>query len=156
VPSVEGNPAYIFAGGTLVANDENSVTEPEAEANGEDNDYAPTDDIDGRGELAQHVEVTTVEGFADPVGTPLSLYDLLGTAIPTGDGGRLVADGDSDGDGEYADDDEGGIRIEWRLPDDVGNAVQTDSVDFSFVVGAVQSRHLENESDVSPLGYVSD
>ncbi|MFC5366394.1 SipW-dependent-type signal peptide-containing protein [Salinirubrum litoreum] len=155
VPSVEGNPAYVFAGGTLVANDENSVTEPEADADGEDDDYAPDDDIDGGGELAQHVEITAVQGFVDSVETPLSLYDLLTTAMPTADGGRLVTDCDPDGDDEYTEDDEQAIRVEWRLPNDVGNEVQTDSVDFSFEVGALQSRHTDGERVESPIGAES-
>lgn len=151
VPSIKGNPAYVFAGGTLVANDENSVTEPEAEVD-PNNDYDPDADIDGEGELAQNIKVTNVEGFADPVDAPLSLHELLTTAIPTADGGRLVSDGDDDGDEEYTENDEQPIRIEWRLPDDVGNAVQTDSVNFSFEVGAVQSRHTDASTTVSPIG----
>lgn len=54
---VVDNPAYMWACGELVANDENSVTEPEAGDDPNNTSPAPNADIDGDGELAQSIEV---------------------------------------------------------------------------------------------------
>jgi hypothetical protein len=156
IPSIEGEPAYVFAGGTLQANDENSVTELEAASDKENDDPAPDADIDGRGELAQNVAVGTVDGFADPIetdGTHVTLYDLLEIEIPTSEGGRQLFDGVDDGDGnEFTESDNHRLLIKWHVPENVGSEVLTDSVAFSFEVGAVPSHRHEPDVSDSPLG----
>ncbi|MFC5277885.1 VWA domain-containing protein [Halorubrum rubrum] len=51
------NDAWMYMNGALTANDENTVTEPEADSGEEDNDET-SDPIDGEGELADAIETT--------------------------------------------------------------------------------------------------
>ncbi|WP_256298239.1 choice-of-anchor W domain-containing protein [Haloarchaeobius salinus] len=160
--SIVDNPAWMWMCGELTANDENSVTEPEADADGEDNDYDPDGDIDGEGELADAMMVSLT--YCDEDGDPILdddeepiviLEGTLGEVMSQLDNG-VALDGDLEEDdrspfpGVESSNETAGpcVCVEWWVPTDVGNEIQTDSVEFDFSFVAVQSRH--NDGDVNP------
>ncbi|MFC5136049.1 MULTISPECIES: vWA domain-containing protein [Haloferacaceae] len=79
------NPAWMYMNGELTANDENTVTEPEAESDEENNDETDTS-IDGDGELADKIETTlwydencnnVLDGGEESGGNPLCVQMVL-------------------------------------------------------------------------------
>jgi len=139
--SIVNNPAHLWAGGELTANDENTVTEPEASADAENND--PNGSIEGDGELADAIQVTLGScGDADVPGLPIqgTLAEVLDQLNE--EGAYLgVFDG---GDSSEEPTDERCICLEWEVPTDVGNEIQSDSVAFDVIFHAEQERHNEN------------
>jgi len=168
-PQIDDNPAYLWLCGDLISNDENSVTEPEANAEEENDEDAPEADIDGDGELAQNVEVTVRyceigevgDGFepedAEPIGdTPAfsgTLADLLDTGLPLdGDSGVAEPGGQACFDGTGSAEVENPcICVDWEVPfEGVGNEIQSDSVEFDLSFHAQQCRH--NDGVQNPCG----
>ncbi|MFC4544583.1 SipW-dependent-type signal peptide-containing protein [Halosolutus amylolyticus] len=166
--SIVDNPAFVWAGGELTANDENGYTEPEPEtqAGGDANDPG---DPNGEGELADAIEATlrycgedadgaTVDGDAIESGT---LKEVL-AALADG----IALDGDGNGDAEPGDrvpfegveepdeHDDTCVCLEWEVPTSVGNEIQTDSVEFDLAFHAEQSRH--NTGENNPFADDSD
>ncbi|WP_340100076.1 SipW-dependent-type signal peptide-containing protein [Salinibaculum salinum] len=167
--SIVDNPGYIWAGGELTSNDENTVTEPEADSDKENN--AQTDSqIEGDGELADAIEgclFYTTHGDYDPAeqGRPTetrapgdeddiilegSLREIL-AALQTGvpldgsdDDGRQAFPGDEE---ESFDDDERCLGFWWEVPTSVGNEIQTDSLTFDITFYAVQERHNDGSDN---------
>ena len=163
-PVIDDNPAYMWLCGELTANDENTVTEPEADSDGE-KDAETSDDIDGDGELAQSVEVTVSYcDLADEIGdfdpgdvsssTEIwtgTLADFLATienGVPldgdgaTTDSGFLVPGDQACFDGESAEVvDNPCLCIDWEVPTEVGNEIQSDSLEFDLKFYAEQCRH---------------
>jgi predicted ribosomally synthesized peptide with SipW-like signal peptide len=172
--SIVDNPGYIWAGGELTANDENSVTEPEADDDPNNSTVDPDGDIDGSGELADAIEVTLF--YADPNFDPSvqgrpssssfsgtnfkgvifegSLKEALAylqTGVP------LDADPDDGEDDRDAFtgtssqnfDDDCCLGFAWEVPTSVGNEIQTDSVNFDLSFVAQQERH--NDGSQQPF-----
>ncbi|GAA0669333.1 SipW-dependent-type signal peptide-containing protein [Natronoarchaeum mannanilyticum] len=152
-PRINSNPAYLWLGGELTENHGNGLTEPEAEV----------DDADGagEGELAQSIDVTVSYCELNEVGDKFkpnkdiessteiwsgSLADFL-TENQMG----LPLDGDGDEGGERACFDASGdntcLCIDWEIPTDVGNEIQTDSVGFDLQFYAEQCRHNDGENN---------
>ncbi|RAW44894.1 hypothetical protein DQW50_12060 [Halorubrum sp. 48-1-W] len=161
--SIVDNPAYLWMCGELTSNDENTVTEPEADS-GDENNEQTTDDIDGDGELADAMQVTVSycdasgEVSDDIVsGSLAEVMDALSNGVP------LSGDGDPDApianrphfDGVDAafDDDVPQIADQcvcftWEVPgEEVGNEIQTDSVTFDFEFYAEQARHNDGTNN---------
>lgn len=167
--SIVDNPGYIWAGGELTASDENAVTEPEADASGENNSET-TDDLDGDGELADAIEVTlfcvdhdydpseqsrpSTSSFSDVVaqGSLREVLAQLQTGIP------LDADPSTDGRDAFQgstsqsagfDNGDKCLAFAWEVPTSVGNEIQTDSVEFDIAFAAYQERH--NDGSQQPF-----
>jgi predicted ribosomally synthesized peptide with SipW-like signal peptide len=163
--SIVDNPAYLWMCGGLTSNDENTVTEPEADSADENNSQT-TDDLDGDGELADAMQVTV--SYCDASGEPGddivsgSLREVM-AALQAGV--PLNSDGDSDApvanrpafdgvdaafDGEDVPQiDEQCVCFTWEVPgEEVGNEIQTDSVTFDFEFYAEQARH--NDGTTNP------
>jgi len=165
-PRIEGNPAYLWLCGELTANDENSVTEPEADADPNNPTEQPGADIDGDGELAQHVAVTLRyceldDDIADNGGFEPS--DVAATAdVWSGSLAGLLAgiengvplDGAATGDGFPTPGEQACFAgsngesaenpclcLEWEVPAGVGNEIQSDSLAFDLQVFAEQCRN---------------
>ncbi|MEF8786776.1 MAG: SipW-dependent-type signal peptide-containing protein, partial [Haloarculaceae archaeon] len=169
--SIVDNPGYIWAGGELTSNDENTVTEPEADSDKENN--AQTDSqIDGDGELADAIEgclFYTTHGDYDPdeqgrptetgapgevvlEGTLREILAALQTGVPldgSDDDGRQAFPGDEE---ESFDDGERCLGFWWEVPTSVGNEIQTDSLTFDLTFYAVQERH--NDGSDNPFADV--
>jgi len=153
---VQDNPACLGLKTENTANDENSVTEPEADTEADlsgslsnpNTSADTTADIDGEGELAQRLDVTVYDDFDDSVdiGGDLSnaqsalSNELLGGATlqdvwDTFGGGDAIADNVNAFD----------FYVLLELPTETGNEVQSDSVEWDFVFDAVQSRNTDDD-----------
>ncbi|SDM76324.1 SipW-cognate class signal peptide [Halogranum gelatinilyticum] len=169
--SLVDNPGYIWAGGELTANDENTVNEPEADAD-PNNTTESSSPIDGEGELADAIEAVLYcvdDGYVPgDQGRPSE-----NESIPVAGDAELVFEGSLrevlaalqagiplDNDSSTADrepfpgtpeQDFSGkcLAFAWELPTEVGNEVQTDSVEFDLTFYAVQSRH--NDGTANPF-----
>lgn len=169
--SIVDNPGYIWAGGELTSNDENTVTEPEAKADGENNGYSESE-IDGDGELADAVQgclfyatpgdyTPSDQGRPTDTGAPgevilegslREMLAVLQTGVPldgSDEDGRQAFPGDEE---ESFDDDERCLGFWWEVPTDVGNEIQTDSLTFDLTFYAVQERH--NDGSDNPFADV--
>lgn len=156
--SIVDNDAYMWMCGELTENDENTVTEPEAASEYENNDYTD-DEIDGDGELADAIEATlyyydqeedskeseifdgTLRGalFALRNGVPL---DGEGSENPVDDRNPFAGVEDSKEENDIC------VLLDWEVPTEVGNEIQTDSVGFDLSFYAEQSRH--NDGTTNP------
>jgi predicted ribosomally synthesized peptide with SipW-like signal peptide len=161
-PKTVNNPAYLWLCGTLVANDENGLTEPEGDV----------DETPDEGELAGAIEVTasycTVADDLDANGTDGfdpgdvtqinevftgSLAEFLtainGGTLLDGDSSATISDPKSDssffdGNTEEEDSSNDCLCLKWNIPTEVGNEIQSDSVEFDLSFHAQQFRHNEN------------
>jgi len=176
-PRIETNPAYLWLCGELTANDENSVREPEAGTDPNNDTVDPAADIDGEGELAENIEITVSyceldddvgdgEGFepddvasGPPVwtGTLAEFFAAIEAGVP------LDGDGPSSGSGSEvgfpspgeqacfagtdADASNPCLCVEWELPVDVGNEIQSDSVGFDLTFYAQQCRNNDGTNN---------
>jgi predicted ribosomally synthesized peptide with SipW-like signal peptide len=167
-PRIETNPAYMWLCGEVTASSENGYTEPEpdTEADGDVNDPGVSD---GAGELADAIEVTVSycdldddvgdDGGFEPgdvadstavwSGSFADLVAAIGNGVPLdGDGatpgdGGFMAPGDQacfDGTGD-AEVDNPCLCIDWEVPAEVGNEIQSDSMAFDLNFYAEQCRH---------------
>jgi len=160
-PRIDGNPAYLWLCGELTANDENGLTEPES-------DVDETEGPDS-GELAQNVHVdvdycTVDMGASDPPeefgpddattvsdvweGTLAEFLSAIRNGVP------LDGDGNSD-EGESGFLEPGSqecyesgaeapnacLCIDWEVPTEVGNEIQSDSLAFDLEFHAEQCRN---------------
>jgi predicted ribosomally synthesized peptide with SipW-like signal peptide len=171
-PQSDDNPAYLWLCGDLVADAENTVTEPEGEV-----DTTPAD-----GELAESIELTVsycqLDGDIedsdddDPSNDGFEPSDIASsTDIWTGTladflatiGGGVPLDGDGEqpGDGGFfapgdqacyagtaSEETTPCLCIDWEVPTEVGNEIQTDSVEFDLTFHAQQCRH--NDGTTNP------
>ncbi|WP_396275463.1 SipW-dependent-type signal peptide-containing protein [Halodesulfurarchaeum sp. HSR-GB] len=158
------NPGYIWMNGQLVSASENGVTEPEAAAEGEEEDVV---------ELLDKVEVTLwydtdcdneLGGEEEIIAEGISLRDALdalsqngGLGIPL-DGDRSTAFDELEdaADSENRDPFENSttqcIGFEWELPgEEVGNEIQTDSAVFDLGFYTEQARHNDG-AGIAPEG----
>ncbi|MFB6154526.1 MAG: SipW-dependent-type signal peptide-containing protein [Haloferacaceae archaeon] len=151
---VEDNPAYLWLCGDLTANDDNGSTEPEVN-HSDDTTFGP-----GEGDLADAIDV--VVSYCDVPAEPTGPEDFDRIAkvwsgsfadfmaeIQTG----LALDGAATGGvatpGEQAcfagtsdpEADNPCLCIDWDIPTDVGNEIQTDSLMFDLQFYAEQCRH---------------
>ncbi|APE95373.1 SipW-dependent-type signal peptide-containing protein [Halodesulfurarchaeum formicicum] len=148
------NPGYIWMNGQLVSASENGVTEPEAAAEGEEEDVV---------ELLDKVEVTLwydtdcdneLGDEEEIIADGIPLRDAL-DALSQNGGLGIPLDGDRSTEFdelEDAADDENRdpfensttqcIGFEWELPgEEVGNEIQTDSAVFDLGFYTEQARH---------------
>lgn len=133
--SVDGNPAYVKAFADITSNDENGYEEPEPRDN------------NGRGELADAIEVFIGSGYSDGelqgsmhVGSLADFVGYLDGWVLRGANGR-AGSGDAT---QFGGD--GGINdlpfcVMLKIPTGVGNEIQGDSLSFDFGFEAVQARH---------------
>lgn len=172
-PQSVDNPAYLWLCGDLVADAENTVTEPEGEV-----DTTPDE-----GELADAIELTieycqldddiedsddddpSNDGFEPSdvasstevwTGTLADFLAAIGGGVPLDGDGEQPSDGGFFAPGEQscyagtADDDSDAnpcLCIDWELPTEVGNEVQTDSVEFDLTFHAQQCRHSDGTTN---------
>ncbi|SDG02715.1 SipW-cognate class signal peptide [Halorubrum xinjiangense] len=159
--SIVDNPAYMWMCGELTANEENGQTEPETDV-----DTTGGDPGEGMGELADAMEVTIsycteVEGET-VIGEEIISDSLANVMLALQAGVPLSGDGDSsaplDGrapfegvDSPFVDEvpniAEQCVCVEWEVPVEVGNEIQTDSVAFDFEFYAEQSRHNDGTNN---------
>ena len=148
--SIVDNPAYMWMCGEVTANDENGQNEPEMDAD--------TTVGEGMGELADAMQVTVSYCTADgETGAKIISGSLADVMSALDNGVPLSGDGDADAsiadrpafegvDTPFNDDNEPVVSeqcvcFEWEVPFEVGNEIQSDSVEFDFEFYAVQSRH---------------
>ncbi|RLM53632.1 hypothetical protein DVK02_12325 [Halobellus sp. Atlit-31R] len=154
-PRIETNPAYLWLCGELTANDENGQNEPEVQV----------DDTTGAryGELAQNIDLTVeycevADDFGQDFGpedvTTVAeawtgtLADFLATiryGVPL-DGGAAVPGFPAPGDQQEfvgSDNEDGNycLCLDWKVPTEVGNEIQSDTLTFDLQLYAQQSRH---------------
>ena len=146
--NVASNPACLGLEVSDTADDDNGLTEPE-EFEGGDSTGG-----DGEGELAQNLDVTvyddldtgTLDGSLSGARSALSNELLGGVSLQdvwdTFDGGDAIADEVQSYD----------FYLLLELPSNVGNVIQSDSVEWDFVFDAVQSRN----TDEDPYGNACD
>jgi hypothetical protein len=157
-PKIVDNPGWLFVGSaTGVTDFENGQTEPEEGADGTGGGSLTngTNDGQGAGELSESIQVTV--SYCDEDGNIIrelnnpsdyTLADLF-KDLETG----FLLDGEPDGtSGQQAypsspdDGTQNGpcLCIEWNIPIDVGNEIQSDGVEFDITFTARQER---NNSD---------
>ena len=165
-PKVVDNPAWLWIGSENGAIDyENGQTEPEAE---DDNTGAGTigspNDGEGEGELSESIQVTVsyceynaeteeytvIREMNNPEDYTLAdLADELEFGFfvngGTDSGAYPPSEDGSDQQGPC-------LCIDWELPTEVGNEVQTDAVEFDFEFYAEQERHNENPASPYATG----
>jgi predicted ribosomally synthesized peptide with SipW-like signal peptide len=155
-PVVENNDAYLWLCGAVTSNAENGQTEPEADV-----DETGGDPGEGNGELADNIAVTAtycevgdlgedgeftpedVTRIGDAVAFEGTLSEMLQSGIPLDGAAESVGE---PGDQACFEGSEGEVVnpcvcIEWEVPTDVGNEIQTDSVEFDLSMYAQQCRH---------------
>ncbi|MFC4405377.1 SipW-dependent-type signal peptide-containing protein [Haloarchaeobius iranensis] len=167
-PKVVDNPAWLWVGSADGATDyENGLTEPESDVDGSGGDPGA-----GNGELSENIQVTVsyASGYStedeDEDGEPdnivcedkeeldnpddYTLADLM-SELEMGwliDADRSTPEIDPYPASEDAETQEGPcLCIEWEVPTDVGNVIQTDSVEFAFSFEAMQQRHNPDPSN---------
>jgi predicted ribosomally synthesized peptide with SipW-like signal peptide len=169
-PRIEDNPAYLWLCGELTANDENTVTEPEAAAD-PNHDTPSEEPLAGGGELAEAVQVSLAYCRLDEVEDEFGPGDVTestevwsgsfaallagienGVALDgdgaTGEDGSFPAPGDQACfDGSDGEADNPCLCLAWELPTDVGNEVQTDSMAFDLTFHAQQCRHNDGREN---------
>jgi len=146
-PKIVDNPGWLWIGSVDgLTGYENGQTEPE-----EDVDSTGGDPGEGNGELAEAVQVDV--SYCTTGGEPIrelnnpddyTLADLF-KELESG----LLLDGDLETDGTQAypsspdADTQNGpcLCIDWNVPLDVGNEIQSDSVEFEFTFAAYQERN---------------
>ena len=173
-PKVVDNRAWVWAGSNGLTDFENGYTEPELAADPDaDSDTALGDDDPGAGmgELSENIQVSveycTFTGGPDadrgdpenyetirPLNNPddYTLADLI-KELESG----FLLDGDDETSGTQAypasegSDDQAGpcLCIDWEIPMDVGNEIQSDSVEFDVAFAAEQERN--NSDPESPF-----
>jgi len=185
-PKIIDNPAWLWAGSSGLTDFENGYTEPELDADPDADDSTAVDDDDpgeGEGELSESILVSVSyceyeepDGYDGPYDDPredpenyfgrelnnpddYTLADLI-LDLQTG----FLLDGDDETDGTQAypasedSDTQAGpcICIEWEVPIDVGNEIQSDSLDFDIQFAAEQERNNPDpESPFSTSGFSS-
>ncbi|MFC4405378.1 VWA domain-containing protein [Haloarchaeobius iranensis] len=170
-PQSDDNPAYLWLCGDLVADDENTITEPEGEV-----DSTPND-----GELAEAIELTVSycqldddiedaddddpsnDGFEPSdiesstevwTGTLADFLTTIGGGVPLDGEGEEPAEGGffAPGDqncyaGTGSEETNPCLCIDWEVPTEVGNEIQTDSVEFDLTFHAQQCRHTDGTTN---------
>lgn len=164
-PKVVDNPAYLWAGSDGLTDYENGRTEPEVEV--DDSGNAPGG-TGGNGELSENIQVTVsyceYEGGEEGSRTNPENYSgrelnnpddyTLADLIHELQAGFRISDNE---DGTYpasadADTQEGPcLCVEWEVPKDVGNVIQSDSVEFDIAFGAVQARNVSDPASENPF-----
>jgi len=154
---VQDNPACLGLMTENTANDENSVTEPEASREDEisgslDNPNTSVmdsiSDPDGEGELAQNLAVTVYDDFDETVtidGDLSNAESALSNELLGGVTLQDVWDTFEDGDAIADDTNSFEFYVLLELPIETGNEVQSDSVEWDFVFDAVQSRNTDDD-----------
>jgi len=155
-PYIVDNPAWLWIGSEEGLTDfENGQTEPEAAVDGSGGDPGA-----GNGELSQNTMVTveyayggvTVEEGEIVCSDAVELknddpYTLADLGHDLGHGFPIDPDRETEGVQPYPASAEAGdqqgpcICIHWEVPTDVGNEIQTDSIEMDFQFVAEQSRH---------------
>ena len=165
--TIEGNPAYLKVDGSVIS-DENSVNE--AEAGEDENDTLGEVEKTGTGELAQN---TNIQAFGPNNSVDETSLDSIQEDLTEGSFSSTTSNGDSNfasgtevlmnqaftesgtdyvlsvSDGTDARCfDSGTYRLYFQLSVDteVGNVIQSDSLDLDLTVQAVQCRHNDAAS----------
>ena len=145
-PKVVDNPAWVFVGSTGVVDYENGLTEPEADVDGSGGSPGA-----GAGELSEAIQATV--SYCTESGETIRTlnnpddYTLADLAVDLKLGFPLDGDPETGGTQAYpasadAETQTGPcICVDWELPTEVGNEVQTDSVEFDVTFAAMQRRH---------------
>jgi len=165
-PKVDGNPGYVWVGSEDGITDyENGQTEPEGgvDATGGGSLGSPNDGP-GAGELGDSIEVTVsyaesitydannneitcnnTRELNNPSGYTLAdLANDLESGFPL-DGDEPNGDGAFDAYPSTGANEEGPcLCIEWEVPTDVGNEIQSDAIELGFRFEAEQERNNDN------------
>jgi predicted ribosomally synthesized peptide with SipW-like signal peptide len=146
--TVETNPACLGLTTANTANDDNGLTEPEEYEAGD------TTGGDGEGELAQNLEVTVYDDLDVSAldGTLAGAESALSNELLGGVSLQDVWATFDDGNTIAAETMTFDFYLLLELPSDVGNVVQSDSVEWDFVFDAVQSRNNECDTPVWETG----
>ena len=161
--TLDDNPGYLWTCGAVTADAENGQPEPE------ENHVDAPDDDGSDGELDEKVEVAlsycnrVEQGQYVPTaevvtGTFRDVMDVLAAGLPL-DGDATPGVGGPDAvpfDGGVETDNPC-LCLDWVLPADVGNEVQSDSLTFDLAFHAVQARHNdENANPCADESYAAD
>ena len=155
-PAVTGNPGYLWFCGGVRKSAENGKPDPEGESLG---DVVWPPDGPG-GEVGDAVQATLQ--YVDPDnGDPLVLLDGSFTEVleVLQYGIALSADPDYTASGYRTLDRPGSqvcfteaggphLKLDWEMPNDTGNNIMTDELEFEFVFHAQQCRH--NDGKLNP------
>jgi predicted ribosomally synthesized peptide with SipW-like signal peptide len=136
------NPGYIWMNVTQTANNDNSCTEPEAEAEG--------GDCGTEGELGEHMMFTVwMDDDGDNVHDEGENVLYNGTAHEMEP--SLLLDGDTSTDEKEAFENSTThyVGFKWHVPAETGNEIQTDSKVYDISFYAEQERH--NPQDQEPV-----
>jgi len=137
--SITDNPAYLWLGGELTSNAESGQNDAEAAADLTDGSLG----ID-KGELGDAIEATLSYdgGPTIETGTLKSVVETLQFGVP------LDAVPGTSGRDCYSSTTGDCLVLEWAVPADVGNEIQSDSVGFGLQLFAQQCRH--NDGTTNP------
>jgi predicted ribosomally synthesized peptide with SipW-like signal peptide len=169
-PKIIDNPAYLWAGSSGLTDFENGLTEPEGDVESTGGDPGG-----GNGELSENIQVTVSyceyhepEEYAGPYDNPrkdpenykgeeldnpedYTLADLI-LELQTGFQISNSTDGTYPASSSNTDQQGPCLCIDWQIPRDVGNVIQSDSVEFDIQFAAEQSRN--NPNPQTPFGAV--
>lgn len=137
---LEDNPGYIWMILNQTADQENGCTEPEEEV-----DSSCDDPGQGDGELDEEIEITLWYDDGDGVRQNSEVVIAQGTASQVfGSPVALDADLSDSNMTAFQPSQTRYIGVEWNLPKQTGNSVQSDSFGFDAVFFTEQERHNDN------------
>lgn len=150
---VDGNPGYVSLLGAEQADDENGQPEPEQGALSESVPAGREGELDelletavSYGTIGSDNRVATGEqAYASSLASLVGLGSV-GTGIPLdGDGSVSVADSilGRDTPAAFEADTRHGLRVDFEVPEVVGNGIQTDSYEFALGFYGEQARNNE-------------
>ena len=142
---LENNPGYIWMQLNQTSDLENDCTEPEAEV-----DTSCADPGEGLGELDDELQMTLWYDDGDGVKQPSETIIANGTASAVLNS-PVALDSDLTDSGQTPFDPSNTryIGVEWNLPSETGNVVQSDSFSFDAVFFTEQARH--NDVPTTPF-----
>jgi len=169
-PRVVDNDAWVWVNVTGLTDYENGLTEPEADDEDEDTsegDAGSLDDVpsgEGEGDLSEAIQVTASycepneDGGYDVIRQMTNPEDYTLADLADEDGFLIDGDEGEEPDevetpypsSEDSETQEGPcVCIDWEIPTDVGNRIQSDSLEYEVTFYAEQSRH--NDEPTNPF-----
>ncbi|QCJ46898.1 TasA family protein [Haloprofundus sp. MHR1] len=168
---IEDNPAYMWACGDLLANDENGRNDPEAlvdDTGGQKGNGELADAIDAKLYYCEAPGEVEAQGGEhdhddDTDGSNVIVTGTLGEVLRTLSTG-VPLDAGMDGDAKagrqrpYAMENRAGnvtgpcLCLEWHIDfEAVGNEIQSDSIEFDVAFHALQARHSDGTTNPCPV-----
>ena len=172
-PKIVDNPGWLFVGSDSgITNYENGQTEPEEDVDPSGGgNLGGSNDGDPNGELGEEIVADLIYASSISSGDPVTWTEIetimegqtLNSLFAALEKGFLVdgdpadgADEDGEPDAFPASDDadtQNGpcLVVDWELPADVGNEIQSDALEADFTFAAYQSRNNPDPTDDNPF-----